>query len=135
MLETRKTIDHNQISEKKFGITFGTVFLLLAFATMFYGWFSCWIPLAMACLFLAAAFFLPSVLYYPNRVWFYFGLLLQKITTPIILGVMFFVLLFPIGMVLRLLGKGSLRKEFKDTSTKTYWVEREKNEIKFEHIF
>lgn len=55
------------------------------------------------------------------RIWMRFGLLLSKITTPIIMGLVFFVIVMPFGIVLRLLGKDPMRRGFDDTAT-TYRI-------------
>lgn len=65
----------------------------------------------------------PFLLKQLNIVWNKFGLLLHKIMTPIIMGVMFFLVFLPLGLVLRLFKKLSLKKAF-DLSLNTYWVER-----------
>ena len=55
------------------------------------------------------------------RIWMRFGLLLSKITTPIIMALVFFLVVMPFGLVLRLLGKDPMRRRFDDTAT-TYRI-------------
>jgi hypothetical protein len=71
--------------------------------------------LALAC---------PFVLRPVNHVWFRLGLLLHAITTPIILGALFYGVFTPVAFVLRLLGKDYLRLHF-EPEAKSYWLPRE----------
>ena len=58
-----------------------------------------------------------------NRAWFMLGILLGKIVSPIVLGVMFFLMITPVALLMRIKGRDVLRlRGMKDVST--YWVER-----------
>ena len=59
------------------------------------------------------------------RGWMRFGLLLSKVTTPIIMGLVFFALIMPFGFVLKLLGKDPMRRRT-DDSAETYRIESTK---------
>lgn len=59
------------------------------------------------------------------RGWMKFGLLLSKITTPLILGIVFYGLIFPMGLIMRLSGKDPMTRRF-DDSLKSYWIKHEK---------
>ena len=63
----------------------------------------------------------PATLKRIYRAWMKFGLLLSKITTPIVLGVVFFLVIFPIGLGMRLFGRDPLARRFDDGAT-TYRV-------------
>lgn len=65
----------------------------------------------------------PSVLHWPNRIWFRFGLILHKVTTPIILGALFFAVITPFGLLMRLVGRDPLRLKV-DPQAETYWIAR-----------
>jgi hypothetical protein len=65
----------------------------------------------------------PAVLAPLNRIWTRFGLLLHRIVSPVVLGVMFFGVVTPMGLVMRALGKDPLRLRF-DPAARTYWIER-----------
>jgi hypothetical protein len=58
-----------------------------------------------------------------NRLWLKFGLLLYKIVNPIVLGLLFFATIAPIGLIMRLTGKDFLRLKL-DREAKSYWIER-----------
>ena len=79
--------------------------------------------LGVAGLFVAAAVIVPSVLAPLNRVWTALGLVLHRIVGPIALGVVFFVVIAPMGFVFRLFGKDPLRLRF-DSTSPSYWIDR-----------
>lgn len=66
----------------------------------------------------------PSGLAPLNKLWFKFGLLLHKVMTPLIMGIMFFGLITPIGLLMRLTGNDPMR--LRDTpGTTSHWIDRE----------
>jgi hypothetical protein len=74
--------------------------------------------------FLLASLIRPSALAPLNRLWLRLGLLLQRITNPIVLGILFFGTVLPIGLLMRLAGKNPLRLGF-DRDARSYWIERQ----------
>ena len=110
-------------SDRAFGFVFAVVFLLVASYPLFFGdgirvW-SVLIALAFGACALAAPDWLAPL----NRVWTRFGFLLHKIVSPIVLGVMFFGVVAPTGLLMRLVGKDPLRLRL-DEQARTYWIER-----------
>ena len=57
-----------------------------------------------------------------NIIWFKFGLLLGKFISPVIIGIIFFLVVTPTGIIMRILGKDLLK--LKKNNKKSYWVER-----------
>ena len=57
-----------------------------------------------------------------NKLWMQFGFLLGMIVSPIVLGIIFFGLFTPIGIVMRLFGRDELRLKFK--KKQSYWIVR-----------
>jgi hypothetical protein len=82
-----------------------------------------WYFFASAILFFIVTITFPSLLGPFNRAWFKFGLLLGQAVNPVILGLVFFLVVTPIGIVRRLLGKDSLHLKPKP-NLKSYWIER-----------
>jgi hypothetical protein len=112
-------------SEKSFGITFAVVFSLLA-VWLYWRKGLAWWPqalLAAAAFFLIAALVAPRILRPLNVVWLKFGLLLHRIVNPIVMGLLFFLVFTPAGLIMRLLGKDLLRLR-REPNTKTYWIAR-----------
>lgn len=110
-------------SEKSFGIVFSIIFLLISLYSLIQNESYHYWALILSALFLFLAFFIPSLLYFPNRLWFKFGLFLGSIIAPIIMILVYFLTIFPIGLIMRLLGKDLLNKKL-DKSSKSYWIQR-----------
>ncbi|MCX7144068.1 MAG: SxtJ family membrane protein [Proteobacteria bacterium] len=112
-------------SDRAFGLVFAGVFSIAGAISMLgeRGRATLWFLLAGA-LFLLAALLAPAVLAPLNRIWTRFGLLLHAIVSPIVLGSIFFLVVMPIGLTMRLFGKNPLPLRF-DHGAKSYWIKRE----------
>ena len=60
-----------------------------------------------------------------NKLWFKFGMILGAIISPIVMGVVFFLVITPIGIIMRIMGKDLLKKRY-DKKKATYWILRDK---------
>lgn len=110
-------------SDRNFGLTFAAFFTLLVVLGLWRGsdrW-PLWLTLAIVMLVLALA--APKALAPLNRVWIKFGLLLHAIISPIMLGVMFYGCVTPIGYLMRLTGKDPLRLKY-EPQAESYWIVR-----------
>lgn len=110
-------------TNRKFGATGAAVFAALAA----YAYWNDRGPLAIAALIVAVLFagatlLAPQALTHLNRLWFGLGMLLGRITSPVVLGLIFFVLITPVALVMRLFGRDDLR--IKKRSVESYWVDR-----------
>jgi Saxitoxin biosynthesis operon protein SxtJ len=110
-------------SERRFGFTFAVVFLLVAAYSLFRGHAVWPALLALALVFLAVASLAPNWLKALNRLWLRLGLALHAIISPIVLVVLFFVVVTPVGVLARVAGKDFLRLTF-DREASTYWMDR-----------
>jgi len=111
-------------SDRFLGLTFFVVFLLIALWPLLWGKPVRLASLGIAIAFLAVALVYPVLLAPLNRLWLKFGMLLHAITSPIILGVMFYLLIMPIGLLMRMAGKDFLRLKF-TPNAQSYWIRRE----------
>jgi Saxitoxin biosynthesis operon protein SxtJ len=111
-------------SERKFGLTFTVVFSLLTVLLIVWDNTAWPVSLAVALAFLGLTAFVPNWLRPLNRMWLRFGLALHAIVSPLILIVLFFVVITPVGVVARLAGKDFLRLKF-DREATTYWIDRQ----------
>ena len=59
-----------------------------------------------------------------NKLWFKFGTILGAIIAPIVMGVVFFLAITPIGIIMRIMGKDLLKKRY-DKKKETYWIKRD----------
>jgi hypothetical protein len=112
-------------SERAFGIVFAGLFLLVAAWPLAFGEarVQLW-AVALALAFGAVALFAPSRLAPLNRLWFRFGMLLHAVVSPVVLGAMFYLVIVPFGLALRLMGKDLLGLRW-DSQAKTYWIRRD----------
>ncbi len=58
-----------------------------------------------------------------NRLWTKLGLVLHEITAPIVLGLIFYLCITPVGFLMRLFGTDPLRRRY-DPEAKSYWIKR-----------
>jgi hypothetical protein len=65
----------------------------------------------------------PNLLALPNRLWSRLGLLLNRIISPIALAFLFYVVVTPLGALMRAFGKDNLRLRRDDSDT-SYWIKR-----------
>ena len=110
-------------SNRSLGLVFAAVFLLVGFGPLLTGGDVRIWSIAVALAFGLVALIIPATLGPLNRLWTRFGLLLHKIVSPIVLGIMFFLVITPMGFVMRMLGKDPLRLR-RDPKTGSYWIER-----------
>jgi hypothetical protein len=119
---------HTQVevgSERSFGIVFAVVFTVIAFwSPVFHGGPVRLWGLVVAAIFLVLAFAAPQVLKPLNLIWFKFGMLLSKIVSPIVMGIIFFITVTPIGLIRRLKHPDPLHQAF-DKDAESYWIVRE----------
>ena len=111
-------------SDRSFGFVFAIVFLVIAVWPLLAGnGIRTW-ALVVAAAFALVAVLIPSLLAVPNRWWMKFGLLLGKIVSPVALGILFFGVFGPMGIVMRWLGKDPLRLK-RDAQAASYWIARD----------
>ena len=110
-------------SDRSFGIVFTLVFLGVGVWIVSGGQSKGWFFFVSASLFLVIAIARPSILGPFNRAWAKFGLLLGQVINPILLGVIFFLVVTPIAVVLRLWGQDSLHLKSKP-DLESYWINR-----------
>ena len=116
--------------DRSFGIVFTLVFLAMGLWVVSEGQSKGWLFFVIAALFLVVAIARPCILGPLNRAWTKFGLLLGQVFNPLLLGVVFFLVVTPIAVVLRLWGKDSLHLKSKP-DLKSYWIDRSPTSPKF----
>lgn len=120
-------------SNRSFGIVFFIVFLLISFYPMLKNEnISTW-ALIISLVFLILGLTKSRVLSPFNRLWFEFGLLLGKILSPLIMGTIFFVVVTPIGLLMRLFNKDLLN--LKLNKKKSFWIKKDEQESKMKNQF
>tara|TARA_B100000614_G_scaffold224836_1_gene213975 strand:- start:172 stop:555 length:384 start_codon:yes stop_codon:yes gene_type:complete len=120
-------------SNKNFGIVFAILFLVISFWPLLKGedlrnW-----SLVIALIFLVLGLINSKILTPLNQLWFKFGLLLGRIVSPLIMGVIFFFVVTPIGFIMRILGKDLLKLKF--NKDKSYWIKKDGTKSKMKNQF
>jgi len=109
-------------SDRKFGLLFFGVFAALSVFLWWRG--RHWqVTTGISAAFLLAALLVPVILHPLNRAWMAFAELLHKVTSPIILGVLFFALFTPVAFFMRLRKRDAMKLRL-DPSASTYWIPR-----------
>lgn len=123
-MSAHEVIAHTPVkvgSNRNFGLVFAVVFFLFGMWPFFKGDSARLWALIVAGLFMLTALVAPSVLRWPNKIWARLGILLGRIVTPIVMGILFCLVIVPIGLI--------LRRRFKqmidiNANAKSYWVDR-----------
>lgn len=110
-------------SDRGFGLVFAGFFAIVSGLSWWRGHTGWHWALPLAALFLLVALVYPRILNPLNRAWLKFGLLLYKVVNPIVLGLLFFLTITPIGLLMRAFGKDFLRLK-RDQDARSYWIER-----------
>ena len=112
-------------SNKNFGIVFFIVFLLITVWPRIDGQSLRVWSLIVSLIFLVLGLLNSKLLNPLNLAWVKFGKILGKVVAPIVMGVIYFIIITPIGLFLRLIGKDLLQTKF--SKNNSYWIKREKN--------
>ena len=120
-------------SNKSFGIVFFIVFLLISIYPLLNNesirpW-----SLIISIVFLILGILNSFLLSPLNKLWFKFGIFLGKIISPIIMGIIFFLVVFPIGFIMRLIGKDLLNLKY--NNHKSYRIEKTEPKSKMKNQF
>jgi len=120
-------------SNRSFGIVFFVVFLIIAlFPLINEGNLRIW-SLTISLIFLILGLINSKILSPLNKIWFKFGLLLGKIISPIVMSIVFFLVVTPIGILMKILKKDLLN--LKINNNKSYWIEKSEPKSKMKNQF
>ena len=120
-------------SNRGFGIVFFIVFLLIALYPLTNsGEIRIW-SVIISAIFLFLGLLNSKILSPLNKVWFKFGIFLGKIISPLIMGIIFFLVVTPIGLLMRLIGKDLLNLKY--NKRQSYWIEKNGPKSKMKNQF
>ena len=111
-------------NNKSFGILFFIVFLIIGFWPLTNGEEIRFWSILISLLFLILGFLNSKILTPLSYAWIKLGLFLGKFITPIVMAIIFYLIISPFGVVIRLFGKDLLMKKYSKKSS--YWIKREK---------
>jgi hypothetical protein len=110
-------------SPRSFGFVFTIFFLVIAFAPLVKNGSIRISALVAAGIVFASALIAPQLLAVPNKIWLKIGELLHRITQPLIMGLLFYLVFTPIGLLMRIFKSDSLRRKW-DDKIDSYWISR-----------
>tara|TARA_Y100001970_G_scaffold131403_1_gene162102 strand:- start:146 stop:535 length:390 start_codon:yes stop_codon:yes gene_type:complete len=120
-------------SNRSFGIVFFIVFFIISLFPLLKGndiriW-----SLLVSLIFLLLGLINSNILSPLNKLWFKFGLLLGNFISPIVMGLVFFLVVTPTGLFMRLIGKDLLNLNKKNV--KSYWIDKTGPKSKMKNQF
>ena len=120
-------------TNRSFGIVFFVVFLIIAIYPLINsGELRLW-SLIISIIFLVLGLVNSKILNPLNKFWFKFGIFLGKIISPLVMGIIFFLVVTPIGLLMSLLNKDLLKLKFNNNSS--YWIEKTEPKSKMKNQF
>ena len=120
-------------SNKSFGIVFFVVFLIISLFPLLKGEKIIFSLLIISIVFLILGLLNSKILFPINKLWFKFGIILSSIISPIIMGIIYFLILTPIGLLMRLFGKDILNLKWNKKNT--YWINKTGPKSKMKNQF
>jgi len=120
-------------SNKSFGIVFFIFFLTISLFPLFkYGNIRIW-AIIPAIIFLILGLLNSPILSPLNKIWFKFGILLGNVVSPIVMGIVFYAVVTPTSIIVRMFGKDLLN--LKKNNKKSYWIEKLPTKSKMKNQF
>ena len=120
-------------SNRSFGLLFFIVFLIISIWPLSYNGEIRFYSLVISLIFLILGLINSNILKPLNFLWMKFGLLLGKVISPIILGIIFFFVVTPIGLIMKLVGKDLLNLKY--NINKSYWIKKSGPKSKMKNQF
>ena len=120
-------------SNKNFGLVFFIFFLIIAFYPLLNNENLRLWSLVISLIFLILGLLNSKILTPFNKLWMNFGLLLGKFISPVIMSIIFFLVVTPIGIIMKFLKKDILNLKF--NSDKSYWIKKEGPKSKMKNQF
>ncbi len=121
-------------SNRNFGLVFFIVFLLIALWPLLKNNEVRYWSILISSFFLILGIINSKILTPLNKIWFMFGIQLGKIISPLVMAIIFFAVVTPIGVLMRLLGKDNLNLKF-NKSNKSYWIQKSDEKSKMKNQF
>jgi len=120
-------------SNKSFGIVFFIFFLIFSIYPLTDGGALRVWSLVISIIFLILGLLNSKILTPLNKLWFKFGILLGTIVSPIVMGIVFFIVVTPISLIMKILGKDILN--LKKNKNKSYWIDKSEPNSKMKNQF
>jgi len=124
----------NKTTNRSFGIVFFIVFLIISLWPLLNNDQVRYWALIVSILFLLLGIINSKILTPLNKIWFKFGILLGKFVSPVVMGIVFFLVVTPTGFIMRLMSKNLLRLK-KDNNLNTYWIKKKGHQTSMKKQF
>ena len=121
-------------TNRSFGLVFFIVFLIIGLWPLANGSSVRFWSLIIALIFLFLGILNSKILTPLNVLWSKFGELLGIVIAPIVMGIIFFLVVTPTGLIMRMFGKDLLRNKFQ-INNESYWIKKEKNKSSMKKQF
>ena len=125
--EEIKNINSSKIELKKFGLSVGTVLVIIGLVLFYFEKSSHPYFLAVGGVLILLGIIVPKILFPIQKAWMVIAVILGFIMTRIILSILFYLIITPIGLLAKLFRKDFLDRKF-DKNKSTYWNFRELKE-------
>ena len=120
-------------TNRNFGIVFSVVFLLIALWPLLkQNDVRIW-SLIISIIFLILGLLNSNILLPLNKLWFKFGILLGNIVAPVVMGIVYFLVVTPTGLIMRILRKDLLN--LKKNNKNTYWIDKDNSNSNLKNQF
>ena len=118
---------HKRSSNRSFGLLFFVVFLVIAFWPLTKKSEINLYLISIALIFLVLGLLNSKILSPLNKAWIKLGEILGRIVAPVVMAIVYFLILTPISLLVRLFGKDLIGMKFSNDIKKSYWIKRKKN--------
>ena len=123
----------NTVTNRNFGLTFFIVFLIVSIWPLLYSeQIRIW-SLIVGFIFLILGLVNSKILTPLNKIWFKFGIILGKLVSPVVMGIVFFFVVTPISIIMKIFGKDLLNLKY--NNQKSYWLEKSDPKSKMKNQF
>ena len=120
----RNFLEKNKPSEKNFGVVFTLVFFIVGVIFFIKNFETYKLMLALSIIFLIITLFLPQLFKLPNEIWFIIGRIISFIISPIILGFIFFFVITPISIIIKMMKIDIINQKL-NFKLNSYWLDRD----------
>ena len=120
-------------SNRSFGIIFSIVFLIIAIWPLLSTSEIRYWSLVISVIFLILGLIKSKILTPLNKIWFKIGITLGNLISPLVMGIVFFLVVTPTSIIMKILGKDLLN--LKKNNNKSYWIEKNKQNTSMKKQF
>ena len=120
-------------SNRSFGIIFSIVFLIIAIWPLLSTSEIRYWSLVISVIFLILGLIKSKILTPLNKIWFKIGITLGNLISPLVMGIVFFLVVTPTSIIMKILGKDLLN--LKKNNNKSYWIEKKKQNTSMKKQF